>query len=192
MRPGEIMRQRRQKCSAGRGGSPVGCQDRIHCKNVQSAPASLVVVEGEFMWIDSGLGQIGSELVDGGGNRWKNLLPWIATALALWCVAVAVRIELLNARAGHVLPRIPEGSGNPRWRVSANRFDVEIQLRTVVESVGLLQYLLAPIAVILCSISAWQFRRKAWCAAVFVLGSIVAAACLWAAFSRAYFTSLGW
>jgi hypothetical protein len=123
------------------------------------------------------------------GTGWTVVLACIAAGLVIWCNYVAVKIEDLNTRAGGVLPRQLPEHGNPKWREVAARTDrvppspatvARRQLRAVVMGEGLMQYVLAPTAMLL-----------SWVAA-FLIGSLIAVGTLALAFHRAYFESLGY
>jgi len=49
-----------------------------------------------------------------------NRLITILVCLAIIAVITAVRIEVLNARAGGILPRVVPKEGNPKWRIVAS------------------------------------------------------------------------
>ena len=161
------------------------------------------------------------------GPRHRNrpLVPLvICLVVAPAAVLICLRIEMLNSRAGHILPRTERG----KWRVSfvqseaswrrlqsqqdkdatwATRTLTSIEraqmqaevdanvaggeLRDLVSTAGLLQYLLVPV-LLLSSLRLFRTSRSRAhiCIATAALAS--AAACGAMAFHRAYFTSLGW
>lgn len=165
------------------------------------------------------------------------------TVLASIMASTCVRIEILNAECGGILPRQPPAGGNPKWRETTgiairrnalrayvidkiNRGEGEesdyyddddqirpgitlpeakleqlserireeelnADLRGMVSGWGLLQYLLAPLLLIL---SVWMMiNTERWpvriAGAVFIAVDAVA---IGFALSRSYFTSLGW
>ena len=86
-------------------------------------------------------------------NQMRTFIPiLIGLLLAAFVTFTAVRIEILNAQAGYYLPRQDKNSdgsfSDGIWRVSINN-NPRDQLREVIESYGLMQYLLAPLLFIL-------------------------------------------
>jgi hypothetical protein len=67
---------------------------------------------------------------------------------ALWITFVAIRIETQNATAGYYLPRHDEPG---KWRMSRENMPRD-QSRTLVSTVGLCQYLLAPLLMALAAV----------------------------------------
>lgn len=148
---------------------------------------------------------------------------------AVLCTALAgvtcVRIEILNARAGGVLPRDELG----KWRVTGGtvaqqiwrfhesvargdptlrsrnltrtedremrrhvqRAEAEADLRDVVRSWGLLQYLIVPAGLVAAHVLMWgrATRRERL---IGLACSVVLLCCAASALGRSYYTSLGW
>lgn len=133
-------------------------------------------------------------------QRHDHYLPWVSIGLTIWCVVVAAKIEYLNACSGYLLPRVDDGIGNHKWRVSVKRANgqgdlqelSEAQLREAVSGAGLLQYLFAPTALVLCLISGRRSLNRLWLTVVLVFSGGLAAACAYLALSRDYLGSLGW
>ncbi len=121
----------------------------------------------------------------------KHHLPiLLLTMLTAWMTATMLRIEMLNAQAGRYLPRT-DGDADGKWRISPHRQPRD-QLRGLVETIGLLQYPLALIAIVASLLllmaphSTRPTRRLA------TICGILAAICLIMAIHRGYFSSLGW
>ena len=84
----------------------------------------------------------------------KNIAIIILIVLASCFVAqTAVRIEILNAQSDYYLPRndrMTDGTrADGKWRISQENTPRD-QLRAIIETYGLLQYLLAP-ALLICA-----------------------------------------
>ncbi len=114
--------------------------------------------------------------------------------LTAFVVQTAVRIEVLNFRAGSYLPRKdrnPDGTlADGKWRISSENSPRD-QLRALVQTLGLLQYLLAPLLLILAIPVLWK-SRKAWVrlgAALSLIASTIAISLM---LYREYYQSLGW
>jgi hypothetical protein len=108
--------------------------------------------------------------------------------LGVWLITTAVRIEVLNAKAGYYLPGREGDVG--KWRISRNNTPRD-QLRGMVQTIGLLQYVLAPVLIALSGVSFFVFKCIR---ARVVSGFAGAAGCmaLGLALYRAYLPSLGW
>lgn len=161
---------------------------------------------------------------------------WICAVLASLVVFICIRIEILNHRAGGVLPRdfseYPSGA-NRKWRYrttdresvrrqfarfygSGNDGGEELrlppdvaaeieeavdawieealpnnELHDAVATIGLLQYLLSPLSILLSGILVARWRDEAQVVAggVFLTASCLAFAVM---LYRGYFPSLGW
>jgi len=118
----------------------------------------------------------------------------IVLLLAVFVAYTAVRIEILNAQAGYYLPRqdkVSDGSfSDGKWRVSMNSSPRD-QLREVVESYGLMQYLLAPFLLIISVLVIAKSRSVS----AKILGSVctfVSMSAISLMFYREYLSSLGW
>jgi hypothetical protein len=119
----------------------------------------------------------------------KSRVAYMALAvLTLWVAYTCVSIELQNARAGYYLPR-RDGGADGAWRLSPNNTPRD-QLHGLIQTIGLLQYLLAPLLV--CAATYILSRRSPatfrWIA---VLGIAVGLVALGLAFYRGYLHSLG-
>src|SRR5437867_350241 len=75
--------------------------------------------------------------------------------LAVWVALSCVRVERLNAQAGFYLPR-RDGGADGQWRISRQNTPRD-QLRGLIMSAGLLQYLFAPIVV---GLAAFHLSRR--------------------------------
>lgn len=140
------------------------------------------------------------------------VVPIICLSLALFTLFTCLRIEILNARAGHVLPRTEVG----KWRVakraaaasiaasqpiesaqiSQNRADVdrraaEATLRDVVGRWGLLQYPLVLIGSVMSVGFAFASRPRSH-RLIAVASALVTVFCGAAMIYRDYYGSLGW
>jgi hypothetical protein len=107
--------------------------------------------------------------------------------LAIWVASAAIRIEWLNAEAGYYLPRRDQDG---KWRISQVNTPCD-QLREMVTSVGVLQYLFAPLVVVVAAfhlVSRDSKMRRCLAAG----SGIVGLGALGLAFYRGYFSSLGW
>ncbi len=107
--------------------------------------------------------------------------------LTTWVAVSAIRIERLNAEAGHYLPRHDQDG---KWRISRENTPRD-QLRGLIHSVGLWQYLAAPGVVGLAAILYVTRQRSPVIASVAVVCGMVGGAALVLAFYRGYFPSLG-
>lgn len=100
--------------------------------------------------------------------------------------AVAIRIETENAAAGYYLPRHDEPG---KWRASRENRP-HGRLRTLVSTVGLCQYLFAPL---LMGLAAFQIARRGarWQRWLGIGSAALALLALSLALYRGYFSSLG-
>lgn len=105
---------------------------------------------------------------------------------ALWVTAVAIRIETQNAAAGYYLPRHDEPG---KWRISRGNTPHD-QLRILVSTVGLCQYLLAPLLIGLAAIPITR-NNTPWQRWLGIGSAAVGLVALSLAFYRGYFSSLG-
>ena len=105
----------------------------------------------------------------------------------------AVRIEVLNVQAGHYLPRIDlnaDGSfRDGQWRLSPDNTSRD-QLRGLVQTFGLLQYLLAPLLFI-ASMMVYLYSKGSRVRTPAMLSMAVAVIAIVLAFYRGYYSSLG-
>jgi hypothetical protein len=100
----------------------------------------------------------------------------------------AIQIEVLNAKANFYLPR-DDDCADGKWRISPNNTPRD-KLRGLINSLGLLQYVLAPILLI---VSITQMKKyndsnfKHKISIVCIIGSIL---CISLMIYRGYFSSL--
>jgi hypothetical protein len=106
----------------------------------------------------------------------------------------AVRIEVLNFQAGSYLPRKdrnPDGTlADGKWRLSLENSPRD-KLRALVETFGLLQYLLAPLLLIFAIIVLLKSRRS-WIKIGAMLSLLASTCAMSLALYREYYQSLGW
>jgi hypothetical protein len=139
----------------------------------------------------------------------------ISTAvLAVIAILNCWMIEIVNIEAGGYLPRkdFPPDGQNPKWRYSPGRYlleraqtpsekrqafaDMQIneprnKLRGLIQGTGLLQYLIAPAALVMALI--WRRSEKRPLACIVAdLCCVSAAFCMYMMVYRGYFSSLGW
>jgi hypothetical protein len=78
----------------------------------------------------------------------NQILIFIMLLLAALVLHTAVRIEILNAQAGYYLPRqdrqLDGTFADGKWRVSLENTPRD-QLRSVVQTYGAIQYVMAPL-----------------------------------------------
>ena len=114
--------------------------------------------------------------------------------LAAVVTDTAARIEVLNTRAGNYLPRNdrnPDSTfADGEWRVSEGTIPRN-QLRSVVQTFGLLQYLLAPLLFML-AVAVSLKSRKSWAKVAGAISVFVAIIAVWLMLYREYYQSLGW
>ena len=125
----------------------------------------------------------------------KSLIPLTAMILlAVFVLHTTTRIEVLNIRSGNYLPRKdrnPDGTfTDGKWRASQENSPRE-QLRNFVQTAGLLQYLLAPLLLILSIVVALKSMRP-WARATGVVSGAVAVIAITLMLYREYYQSLGW
>ena len=114
--------------------------------------------------------------------------------LAAFVIQTAARIEVLNTQAGNYLPRKdrnPDGTfADGKWRASLENTPRD-QLRSVVQTVGQLQYLLAPLLLIL-AVAVSLRSRKSWEKVAGAACGFVAVIAVLLMLYRGYYQSLGW
>ena len=114
--------------------------------------------------------------------------------LAAFVIQTAARIEVLNARAGNYLPRndrnLDATFADGTWRVSEG-ITPRNQLRSVVQTFGLLQYALAPLLFMLAAAVSLR-SRKSWTKVAGTVSEFVAVIAVWLMLYREYYQSLGW
>lgn len=117
----------------------------------------------------------------------------VLICLAAWVSVTAIRLESLNAKAGNFLPRQDAEGG--KWRAvfppSTQVEYAQNQLRSLVGSIGILQY---PLTLAACLLAFVEIENR-----ISVRRSLFAVACGLAAVTalviaiyRGYLTSLGW
>ena len=123
----------------------------------------------------------------------NNILVLIMLVLAALVFQTAVRIEVLNAQAGYYLPRkdrTPDGSfSDGVWRISQESTPRD-QLRGVVRTFGLLQYVLAPLLLAVSALAAEKSKPK-WAKVAGFIVMLAAAIAIWLMLHREYYQSLG-
>jgi hypothetical protein len=119
-------------------------------------------------------------------------LLFILTAVVF---QTAVRIEVLNSQSGSYLPRKdrnPDGTlADGKWRVSSLVNGPRDQLLGLVETFGLLQYLLAPLLLIFAIIVFLKSSRS-WIKVGATLSLVVSIIAISLMLYRQYYQSLGW
>lgn len=142
----------------------------------------------------------------------------LLVCLSCYVLSCGIWIDLLNARAGQILPRAVNNSGgNPKWRVAAEsalRMDSqyrieagltpisekeielhrrESQLRSAVSDYGILQYLLCPLIILFGAIwIACPAQYPTIDRAVGILTIVAGFTGIYLAWTREYLSSLGW
>jgi hypothetical protein len=105
----------------------------------------------------------------------------------------AARIEVLNMRAGNYLPRSDRDRDGTltdgKWRVSQEDTPRD-QLRSAVQTLGLLQYVLAPLLLIF-ALAVFFKTRRSWAKAAATFSVFVAAIAISLMLYREYYQSLG-
>ena len=118
---------------------------------------------------------------------------FIMLLLSAFVFTTAVRIEILNAQAGYYLPRQdrqPDGTfADGKWRVSAENTPRD-QLRGVVETYGIMQYVMAPLLFAIAALVVLK-TKIIWARVIGATGVLVAVIALWLMFYREYWPSLG-
>lgn len=141
----------------------------------------------------------------------NRLAVWTCIAATTIAVHTCLQIEWWNARAG-ILPRQPQGDGNPKWRsaaesgvIAGGNSDVEqaqflgdsekrhaeARLRDWVETAGLAQYGIAPFAFLL-SVFLLARAESAPGRSGFAALAILSGSTIVIMLCRGYLTSLGW
>ena len=119
------------------------------------------------------------------------ILLMVLTAFVLHSAA---RIEALNMQAGNYLPRRdrnPDGTlTDGKWRTSQEN-TARDQLRDAVQTLGLMQYALAPLLLIF-SLCAFFKTRKSWIRMATTFSVFAAAVAISLMLYRDYYGSLGW
>ena len=126
----------------------------------------------------------------------RQLCFYLYVLLSVYLLIVCLRIEILNYRAGGILPRRnTENAQNPKWRYSldplTNEQIIEEQLHKDVIRFGLLQYPLILISIIASFI--WLVVNKTRPEAIlFSMSAVFTCTALIFLLYRDYFGSLGW
>src|SRR5215470_2780250 len=107
----------------------------------------------------------------------RRVLQGVLIILTAVVLQTAVRIEVLNIRAGSYLPRTDrnnDGSfADGKWRTTQENTQRD-QLHGLVETFGLAQYVLAPILLAL-AVAQYLTSKGSWPKAAGVAGVLVAA-----------------
>jgi hypothetical protein len=111
----------------------------------------------------------------------------LTLGLGIWVGVVAGVIEFQNARADFYLPRRDLHDG--KWRISIEGADPRDRLRGLVSGVGLLQYLLAPLCIILGIVHSLR-EREAWRRRVAFVCWVVGSVAFVLAAYRGYLSSI--
>jgi hypothetical protein len=113
--------------------------------------------------------------------------------LTAFVLQSAARIEVLNMRAGNYLPRSDRNSADSladgKWRMSQENTSRD-QLRGLVKTLGLLQYVLAPLLLIL-AIAVFLKSRGSRAKVGAAFSVFVATIAISLMLYREYFQSLG-
>jgi hypothetical protein len=124
----------------------------------------------------------------------KRLLIIVMILLTAFVLHSAARIELLNIRAGNYLPRsdrnLDASFSDGKWRISEENTPRD-QLRTAVETFGLMQYVLAPLLLIL-ALTVFLMSARSWTRMAATFSVVVATVAISLALYREYHQSLGW
>ena len=107
----------------------------------------------------------------------RNRIPvLVIVLLAAFVISTTARIEVLNYQAGNYLPRSdrnPDGTlADGKWRASLDNTPRD-QLRSAVQTFGLLQYVLAPLLLVLATLVSLQ-SKKSWAKVVGATSVLVA------------------
>lgn len=125
----------------------------------------------------------------------------IASLAAAALIVTAVRIELLNAEAGHILPRMSElrGTGETaKWRShsdpTTSAESAQNQLRGIVSTWGLAQYPFALATTFFALFILHRSARRGGAPIAIIATAIllIALAAIALAIYRGYWSSLGW
>ena len=123
-------------------------------------------------------------------RRIPTVLMILLTAFVLQS---AVRIEVLNFRAGNYLPRIDRDAdgtlADGKWHVSNDNTPRD-QLRGLVETYGLMQYVLAPLLLIISVVVLFNSSRS-WMKIAATMTLVIAVVAIHLTFYRGYYSSLG-
>ncbi|MEP6820708.1 MAG: hypothetical protein ABJA18_14330 [bacterium] len=123
----------------------------------------------------------------------KRVLKIVVIILTVLVLQTAARIEVLNMRAGNYLPRRDRnlvGASDGKWRISQENTPRD-QLRNLVQTLGLAQYVLAPLLLML-GIADFLKSKGSWARAAAVSGVFVATMAISLMLYRQYYQSLGY
>jgi hypothetical protein len=125
----------------------------------------------------------------------RTLVPLVVMfLLTVFVVQTAVRVEVLNIQAGDYLPRKdrnPDGTlADGKWRVSLENTPRD-RLRGLVETFGLLQYVLAPLLLGVAIVVLLKSSRS-WVKVGATLSLVLSVIAMSLMFYREYYQSLGW
>jgi hypothetical protein len=128
-------------------------------------------------------------------NHMRSRIPvLVMILLTAFVIQTVARIEVLNTRAGNYLPRNdlnPDATlADGKWRVSEG-ITPRNQLRSVVQTFGLLQYVLAPLLFML-AVAVSLKSRKSWMKVAGSVSVFVSVIAVWLMLYREYYQSLGW
>ena len=105
----------------------------------------------------------------------------------------AVRIEVLNIQSGSYLPRrdrnLDGTLSDGKWRISAENTSRD-QLREAVQTLGLLQYVLAPLLLLL-ALGVLLKTRRSWSGSLAAFSGVVAVSAISLMLYREHYESFG-
>ena len=119
-------------------------------------------------------------------SAFRRIIVALMVGGALWVTVVAIRIETQNAAAGYYLPRRDEPG---KWRISREDLARD-QLRRLVSTLGVWQYIFSPLLIALASICVIR-PNVSWQWWLGVVSGVVGLGALSLVFYRGYFSSLG-
>ena len=90
-------------------------------------------------------------------SAFRRIMVALMVGGALWVTVVAIRIETQNAAAGYYLPRRDEPG---KWRISREDLPRD-QLRRLVSTLGVWQYIFSPLLIALASTCVVR-RNMSW------------------------------
>lgn len=154
------------------------------------------------------MGYFLSTCTGGCSRRPLSLVSIVTVFLLLFVIGSVGWIEVLNARAGGVLPRLAVNGKQSKWRTAARaavrkssmsgmseiEVERETQVKDAVISVGLSQYVACPVCIllgviILCD-GVWSsVRSRAFIGVIGVASGVASFCVVW---HRQYWNSLGW
>ena len=124
----------------------------------------------------------------------RSILIILLMLLTAFVLHSAARIEVINMWAGNYLPRrdrAPDGTlTDGKWRISPDNTPRD-QLRNAVQTLGLMQYVLAPLLLIFSLVVFFKTRRS-WTSVAATFSVFAAAVAISLMLYRDYLGSLGW